>query len=475
MKTRYVVSLMLGSGLIVLAASWWRAHERAKILFASVPARPAFSGFPAAFANRVAESERAVRDGPNETRALAELAQLYHANGFLPEAVACYRGLTQLEPRNPRWPHRLGCIYAGFGQLEEALPLWRRTLAQEADYIPALIRMGDVLLKLNRNAEAANAYANVLKHEPKNPFALVGLARIDIAEKRWTEARDRLEQAAQRSEGRIGADLLATACEQLGETERAAALRARAKSSGAFHDPPDPWMDEIFDDCFDVYRLTVAAGFAEHAGDTTAAQRLMERALTLAPDNAPALYQRGMFALARRAYDKARSDFEACVRSAPDFADGWMQLSAVHLMLGNSAAAERALTEGLSRCPNSPTLHLERASRLVAAGNYADALKEFETSLRLRPNDADALVKLAPVYFRLERINEGVAALHRALIAEPEHPGALATLALHAIGVGDERAAREWLRRVRLQVRVPHEMRDALVSEFRNRFGKDPD
>jgi hypothetical protein len=65
--------------------------------------------------------------------------------------------------------------------------------------------------------------------------------------------------------------------------------------------------------------------------------------------------------------------------------------------------------------------------------------------------------------------------LHRALEAEPEHPGALTTLALHAIGTGDERAARGWLLRVRLQPRVQPEMSEALAREFRKQFGRPPE
>jgi tetratricopeptide (TPR) repeat protein len=465
-------------GLVTASAitAWlWRNHTREETLLSSIPARPAITGFPAELITRISESERHARRNERPTETLTELAQLYHANGFLTEAASCYRGLTQLDPKNPRWPHRLACLYAGLGELESALSLWQRTLALQADHTPARIRMGDVLAKLNRHADAARAYSAVLEREPDNAFALAGLARIDCAEKRWSAARDRLEKAAARSSGRIGADLLATVYEQLGDQGRATALRARAKSSGSFHDPPDPWMDEIFADCYDVYRLTVAAGFADHAGDAAAAQRWIDRALKLAPTDANALFQNGSFALARRDYEKARANFESCVRAAPQFADGWVRLINVHLLLGNTDAAERALVQGLAHCPTSPTLHLERANRHAAAGRYADAVKEFEETLRLRPTDADALVKLAPVYFRLERIEDGVAALRRALVAEPEHPAALTMLALHAIGTGDERAAREWLRRVRLQPRITAETSKALVAEFRKQFGGSPE
>jgi tetratricopeptide (TPR) repeat protein len=474
MSPRRITALLLILGVTAGATWLWHEHSRANTLQRSVPPQPALANFPTDLTRRIKIAEHAIRSGTNRTAALADLAQLYHANGFTAEAVVCYRGLLQLEPQNPRWPHRLACIYAGLGQLEDALVLWQRALRLDPNYVPGRIRVGDALLKLNRNSEAGEAYRAALTRDTTHPHALVGLARLDMAAQRWREARDRLEQAAAKSQGRIGADLLATVYEQLGDAERALALRGRIKSSGAFYDLADPWLDEIMDDCFDVYRLTVAAGFADHSGDAVTAQRLIERALQLAPENAPTLYQNGTFALHRRDYAKARSAFEACTRVAPNFSDGWAQLVNVHHILGNEAAAESALVAGLQHCPDSGGLNFERANRLMAVARYPEAVAALEKTLRASPTDADARVKLAQVYFKLERVDDGVAALKRALLAEPEHPAALTTLALHAIGSHDETAAREWMRRIRQQPRIPREMTEALTSEFRKQFGTTP-
>jgi Flp pilus assembly protein TadD len=119
-------------------------------------------------------------------------------------------------------------------------------------------------------------------------------------------------------------------------------------------------------------------------------------------------------------------------------------------------------------------LLVELGSRHAAAGRHLEARQALERALRVRPNDADALVKLAPIYFRLERIEDGVAALHRALVAEPENPAALTTLALHGIGSGDETAARRWMNRVRRQERIPPALVNELSAEFQKRFGRPP-
>ncbi len=458
-----------GTVLAIAAALWfWHGHTQREMLRAHLPARPALAG---ELAERVAGAEQAAQ---RRVAGLAALGQLYHANGFLPEAAQCYRGLAQAEPRNAKWPHRLATIYAGAGRLEDAATLWERTLRLAPDYTPARIRLGDVQLKLNRAAEADAAYAAVLAREKENAFALAGLARLDLAAGRMAAAREKLERAAAASGGRIGADLLATVCEQSGDLARAAALRARVKASGAFHDPADPWVDEIMEDCLDAYRLTVAAGFADHAGDAARAQRLIEQALRIEPGNAPAHFQAGMFALQRRDAAAARAAFEACVRVAPDFSDGWLRLVELHGAARNEAAAAQALAAGLARNPASGALLAEQARRAAAAGRHAEAAEIFERSLRARPDDADTAVKLAGAYFRLERVAEGVAALKRAIAAEPDHPGALTTLALHAISNGDEAAAREWLGRVRTQPRVMAAIAADLAAEFRRRFGREP-
>lgn len=468
-----LVTLTLAAGGTGTAVWLWRASEHAAIARASKPVRPDITALPPAARQRLTELEQRLARR-TDAASLADLALFLHANGFLTEAAQCYRGLVQLEPRVARWPHCLAVIYAGAGQLDDAVALWQRTQRLAPDYTAAQVRLGDALAKLNRAGEAAEAFAAALRREEANPHALAGLARIDLAAGRTSAAREKLERAAAGSGGRIGADLLATVCEQTGDTARATALRARAKASGAFHDPADPWVDAIMEDCFDAYRLTVAAGFADHAGDTARAQRLIERALRLAPDNAATHFQAGLLALQRRDPAAARAAFEACVRAAPDFSDGWLRLVELHAAARDEVAATRALANGLAHNPASGGLLAEQARRAAAAGRHAEAADLFERSLRARPDDADTAVKLAGVYFRLERVPEGVAALKRALAAEPDHPGALTTLALHAIGSGDEAAAREWLGRVRTQVRVPAALAQELAGEFRRRFGREP-
>ena len=470
----WAIAVVVLGGLAAAGYLWWRVAEQHAIAAAGIPHRPDLSALPAEMAQRVGACERRAQAGPDRVAALGELGRLYHANGFFPEASQCYQGLLQVDAADPHWPYRLAIIIAGYGQLDDALPLWRRTVKLAPDYVPARLRLGDTLLKTNQNAEAAKVYAAVLEREPRNPYALLGLARIDIDAGRWDAARERLEVVVQQSNYDIGYDLLPTVYEHLGEAARAEAIRARG-TSGAFYDVPDPWIDELNYDCYDTYRISAAAGTVDHAGDTRTAIRILERALTLAPDKAVFQFQMAGFYLRLSDLANARRYFERCTALAPDFADGWAQLTVLLVKLGDQEASQRALAAGLANCPNSPGLHLERGLRLNAAGLYPEAIKEFQETIRLRPQEADGYVNLAGAYFHLNRIDEGVAELRKSLQIEPENPGALTTLAFFAIRTGDEAGAGEWLRHIRQQPRIPLEDREALEKAFRDRFGRSPE
>jgi tetratricopeptide (TPR) repeat protein len=473
-KRRAIWALMVVvvGGLASAAYFWWRAGEQHAIVAASIPNRPDLRAFPTKMTQRVEACERRAQTGPDRIAALGELSRLYHANGFFAEASQCYQGLLQVDATDPHWSHRLATILAGYGQLGEALPLWRRAVKLAPDHVQARLRLGDALLKTNQNAEAAKVYAAVLEREPGNPYALLGLARIDIDAGRWDAARERLEVVVQQSNFGIGYDLLPTVYEHLGETIRAEEIRARYKASGAFYDVPDPWIDELIDDCYDTYRISAAAGTANHAGDTSAAIRILESALVLAPDKAVFQFQMGGFYLQLRDYANARRYFERCTVLAPDNADGWAQLTDLLMNLGEREASGRALAAGLANCPNSPGLHLARGHQLSLAGRFPEAIQEFQETIRLRPQEADGYVELAGAYFQLNRIEEGVAELRKSLRIEPENPMALSALAFCAIKTGDQAGAREWLQHVRQQPRILQENREALGKLFREQFGQ---
>jgi tetratricopeptide (TPR) repeat protein len=473
-KTKLVALACLALATIGTATWWWLAGQAQTRVGAFLPALPDLTQAPPALGERVTLADAHARQHFGAVKGLGELARVYHANGFLDQAAQCYTGLEQLQPREPRWRHLHATILAGYGEIEPALALWEQVRALAPDYLAALLRSGDGLLKANRPQEAAALYEAALKLEPNNPYALLGLARLDLEAGRWEQARPRLEQVVRQTNFTLGYDLIVSLYERLGLTQRATEIRSMAKASGAYRDPDDPWLDSLLDDCFEPYRLSLAAGTVARNGDQAAARRLLERAVEVAPTDVSVIYQLGTLLMAMGDQSGALWHLRRCTELAPDFADGWANLSALQAAMGDVSAAERTLAEGLRRCPQSPGLHLQYARKLQAAGRPGEAIAEFQTSIRLRPNEPDAYLDLAHLYIRQGRNAEGVAEMKRALVAEPGNPMALGVLAMNAIMSGDETEARSALAAVRAQPRVPREQMQQLIGAYRKQYGRAP-
>lgn len=429
------------------------------------------SGRPDELRRRVADAHRQARNG--SVSSLAELSRLYHANGYLPAALACYAALAQLQPGEPRWPHRSAVILAGFGEADPAAARWGRVTELAPDYLPARLRLGDLLLKSNRLGDAAAAYRQVLQRQRDEPHALLGLARLDVEAGRWPEARERLETVVDRTKYALGYDLIVTVYEQLGLHDQAAAVRGQSKASGAYRDPVDPWMSELLDVCFDPYQLALAGGAAHRGGESAVAIRLLERAVALAPGEVSLRFQLAGVHADLGDRQRAREHLELCTKLQPDFADAWAHLAALRAAAGDAAGAERVIAAGLGHSPASPGLHLMRARDERRAGRVGNAIAAYRRSIELRPNEAEPYVELATLLLPTERTNEAIQHLHRALEVEPGHPTALSLLALSAISARDEPGARRWLERVRAQPRIPAAQAQQLYATFRQQFGRE--
>lgn len=451
-------------------AVWKNQTERRSIAIESVPAHPDLQAFPVELDQRVGDCEQRSRSGKVE--ALGELSRLYHSNGYYPEACQCYLGLLRLDPLNPVWPHRLASILAGYGQLEDSLPLWRKAVELAPDYVPARVRLGDALLKTDKREEAAKVYAEALSLAPTNAYALLGIARLDIEAGRWQNARINLEAAARQTNFTVGYDLLAVAYEKLGNHERATALRGTTKASGAYYDIPDPRVDEIYFDCYEPYYLDIAAGSAGRSGNMNAAMQLAERALQISPKNIAVLFKMGGYASTAGNLRAAVEYYRRCTEADPSFSDGWWYYSDILKRMGDAMGAEKVMRDGLQRCPSSPGLRLEHGRRLMEANFLAEAESELRESIRLRPDEAAAYLEMFKLYCIKDQPEKGYEFLKQALLAEPANPILLMSMAFYNITMGDEGQARYWYARMRQQPRIAQPDMQRIEDSFQQRFGK---
>ena len=82
---------------------------------------------------------------------------------------------ARLAPDDSRWPYLLATLAQEQRRLDDGRRLLERVLELETDYLPALIRLGD-LERAAGNAEAAKDwYRRALRMAPSSPAANWGL------------------------------------------------------------------------------------------------------------------------------------------------------------------------------------------------------------------------------------------------------------------------------------------------------------
>ena len=419
------------AAIVLVPGGIWLARDvRARRAWAAArPPVPDLAGWPAEFRAQVAAADARAARWPADPAALGDLGALYLANGFSAQAETCLRAVCRYDAAGARWPHLLGGLLAGNGRLADALPFFQAAVARDPRDLAGYLRMGDILLKTNQPEESAAAYHAALKLAPTDPYALRGLARVDIAAGRWSAARLQLEAAVRAHPDFPEAfSMLAAVYERAGNTERAQESRRRAEELGRFRDVPDPWADELWQVCFDVYRLQVVAATRIATRQLRAAQPVLERALQLAPGDGRVERQLGDLRRDLGDLAGAREHLEKAVDLPPEEAGTYLDLIEVYKAQRDGDARSRALDRALQRYPNDPGLHFERGVERVAAGQLEAAVASFQTTIRLSPDRAPAYYQLALVLFRLGRHDEAGAALASAVSHEPDYAPGLQAL-----------------------------------------------
>jgi len=464
-----VMAALVGGGVTAYMRHAREARFHAEAV-AALPARPVSVMYPE-YINRVAAAEEQVRSEVNWRGGMGALASLYHANGATQEAATLYGVLVRADAENAHWPDRLASIYSLYGQLDQAVLLWRRTARIDSHYLPAQLNLADALIKLNQASEAVPIYEAVLKVEPQNPYAVAGLAKADIAAGRWQQAQNRLEKAGLSSGVNIGENILVAVYEHLGEADKARAMRSRLKSTDSYIETPDPWVEEVSDDCYDAFRLTWDSGAARRRSDPARALRLLEKAIRVNPKYALAYFQMGVLQVDLHDLDAAKKALRASIDLDPTFGDAWAKLIALSR---SREEADWALAEGLRRCPDSPSLHAMNGKRLKTIGQVDAALEEFKRVAELRPSEILGLIDCAQIYFQRGQDELAVSTLERALEIIPEDPLVLSTLAIYWIGVKNEPKAHDFVLRSRAQVRLQEDRLLQITNAYQASFGRSP-
>ncbi len=142
----------------------------------------------------------AVQLRPTFVSALRLLAEGYRDEGKIDEAIKYYERIVKLLPNSGYYRFQLYRAYNDAGRYADARADLEGLIAIEPHFSLNYYRLGDVDLKLNDVAGARQAFARLrdVGGSSFDALALLGEARIDMAEGRLDDAETKLERARAR-------------------------------------------------------------------------------------------------------------------------------------------------------------------------------------------------------------------------------------------------------------------------------------
>lgn len=349
-----------------------------------------------------------------------------------------YRGLEVLWldtiAKNPAsWMayNNLGQLYLHENRVEEAVPLFEKSIFHNPRDPGAPNNLGVALGKLGRDDEAKARFQQAMKADPLDPQAYHNLGVAMAKEGRREEAIGFYRKALE-----INPELAAThvnlgmTLAQMGRNKEAIEEFGKAVAI----DPETGLFHQSYADAL------MAAGRVREAADR------YRTAVSLDPLLAAAHYQLGRIAMADQLLPAALEHFRDAVGQAPDFAMAHSSLAVVLSAIGRHEAAAGSFRTALSLAPESGPIRLEHANFLVSRGDPQAARAEFLKAAERMPDDPTPLFQLGVLEQKLGDM-AAAEARFRSVLKQREHGPACNHLAVLLAGQGKNQEAVEMLRR----------------------------
>jgi cellulose synthase operon protein C len=329
------------------------------------------------------------------------------------KAAEVAASLIKLDAANPLYQTLLGEVDFAQRDYVGAENAFRAALARNPEFAAAARDLAQLYLATGRADDAKKVYRELLSKKAGNVTALLGLADIEMADKKWSEAIDYINRArtAAPNDPTPGTKLV-----HLYELRRDWD-NARAVAGEFVAKFP-------LDINVQLAQATAQLG----GGDTKGALSSFGRAHQLAPGSIPVLARYVAVLNSVKEYREARSVLAEAVardpKNAPLKADLIRAEAAID---GLDAALSKAQAFAKDE-PNNSLYDLVSAELYEKAGRAKDALALLEKAAAARPSDDSLTVALSRLYSGTGDLKQAEAVLARRLAADPNNPGVQAVL-----------------------------------------------
>lgn len=380
--------LVLSVAFFGLALFFGIARFRERIqLQKRLPAIPEMSGQPEILREALDRAYASIGLWSDVESQLLEVAMLYHANRFFPEALQVYEIVQENDPGNARIVYLTSDIYQSNSELELFRNSLERTLQLGLEYSPALVKLGRIALK-ERNYEKSES---LLKRalEADSESILVYDALLSLYSRTGAESNRRIIESHRNR----------LALESLGLD--------------------DPLLEPVFDFCYDPSQLLVHADIYIKRQDFEKGAFFLDRAIAIDETDWKAYAIQLVLEQERGNLEAAIAAGFTAIENGADVGIGMSQIIAMLTDKGEEDRAENALLEAIETYPEKPQLYVNLATVQKDRGQFATAYESLLKAERLLPSSAEISNLKGEVLWDMKRKGEAAVCFKRGISLSP--------------------------------------------------------
>jgi tetratricopeptide (TPR) repeat protein len=138
----------------------------------------------------IAQYETAIKLAPRQSGLHESLGDQYWTSGNLDKAAEAYKTELEIDPTNTMAKFKLGSLEVVHANSAEGVPLLRQVLREDSTLRDAHYYLGDGLLDLDQDAEAAHEYELAIAPDPTDDRAMSSYYRLMQAYKKLHRTDD---------------------------------------------------------------------------------------------------------------------------------------------------------------------------------------------------------------------------------------------------------------------------------------------
>ena len=354
---------------------------------AELPTLP-WDDMPAAQQQRLKPAYDQAKAEPENIERVGALAMLLHAHKLYDAAAQCYERARFLAPDQFRWTYYLGVVEQERGQGPRAQAMLEAATKQRANYAPALVRRGNLMIADGKLDAALENFQQAAAVDPKLASAYHGWGRVLTARGEIEAAAEKYKQASELEE-------------ELGEAHYALGLAYRRLGRDAesekhltryeqLQTTPVPRLDPLLEEV-----------------DALVNQQLQTQTASLD--------------LPKESLEKTAQELETALQSQPWLISARANLIALYFQIGQPQKAETHYRKAMEIDPSDARLNYNWGVMQGLQGNLDEAAKAYRRALDADPKYADAHAQLGEVLWQQEKHEQALQEYQKAIEANPSH------------------------------------------------------